>query len=184
MPTCIVQGGRAGFAEGVYPVLARDAAVAVASPVIQVEATVAGRDDTLTLIGLDALRAAAVTPGLVGEAADRLDVLRPDVVFVTPAAAAWLRVEPGDVVTLQSGVALVPLRVAGLVHGDASARLAVMDVAGLQDRFERVGYAHARRPARAPRRRPAATARARLAPRLPPGVSVRHAAQHLESTAR
>src|SRR5689334_13297814 len=58
----VIQGGRAGFGESLYPVVARDPAVAVASPVVQVEASVPGRDETLTLIGIDALRAAAVTP--------------------------------------------------------------------------------------------------------------------------
>jgi len=179
----IVQGGRAGFDERLYPVLARDEAVAVASPVIQVEATVAGRDDTLTLVGLDALRAAAVTPALVGATADRLDLLRPGVVFVTPAAAAWLHAEPGDVVTLQSGVDLVPLRIAGLVHGEPSARLAVMDVAGLQDRFGRSGTL-TRIDLRLRPGYDAAATVARLVPSLPPGVSVVTPRSSLESTAR
>jgi putative ABC transport system permease protein len=179
----VVQGGRAGFAEGVYPVLARDEAVAVASPVILVEATVAGRDDALTLVGIDALRAGAVTPALIGEAADRLDLLRPDVVFLTPTAAAWLHLAPGDTLTLQSGVDLVALRVAGLVHAERAARVAVMDVAGLQDRFGRAGML-----TRVDLRlRPGYDARAtldRLAPRLPPGVSIVTPVSSLDSTAR
>ena len=179
----VVQGGRAGFSQRIYPVLARDEAVAVASPVVQVEATVAGRDEPLTLIGLDALRAAAVTPALVGDAADRLDLLRPDAAFLTPAAAAWLGVEPGETIALQSGVDLVRLRIAGLVHGERAARLAVVDVAGLQDLFGRDGTLTRVDLRLRPGHDPRATA-ARLAAALPPGVSIVTPRSSIESTAR
>lgn len=179
----IVQGGRAGFSESLYPAVARDPGVAVASPVVQLEATVAGHDDTLTLIGIDALRAAAITPALVGDARDRLDLLRPDVVFLTPAAAAWLQLAPGDTVALQSGVDLVRLEVAGLVHGEHGARLGVMDIAGAQDRFAMDGRLM-RIDLRLAPGADAHAARERLARLMPPGVAIDSPRSNLESTAR
>jgi len=76
-----VRGPRAGFDEGLYPMLAHDEDVAVASPVVEIEAKIPGRDDTLTVLGVDAFRAAGVTPALIGDASDRYDVLRPDTIF-------------------------------------------------------------------------------------------------------
>jgi len=179
----VVQGGRAGFGEALYATFARDAAIAVASPVVQVEASVPGRDDTLTLVGLDVLRAAAVTPALVGDSGDRLDMLRPDVAFVTPAAAAWLGVQPGATIALQSGADAVTLRVAGLVHGQRSARLAVVDIGAAQDRFGRDGVLTRIDLRLAPGADARATA-ARLRAALPAGVSIVTPRSNVDSTER
>ena len=58
-----VRGPRSGFDEAVYPELARLAEVAVASPVVEVDAKLADRGDVLKIIGIDAFRAPAVQPG-------------------------------------------------------------------------------------------------------------------------
>src|SRR5262249_25784420 len=73
-----LRGPRAGFDETLYPELARLNEVAVASPLLEIDATLADREDVLKIVGIDAFRAAAVEPGLVAETEDRLDVLRPD----------------------------------------------------------------------------------------------------------
>jgi len=178
-----VQGGRSGFPEELYPRLARDAAVAVASPVLQLEATLPGADETLTLIGIDVLRAAAVTPGLVGEVQDRFDALRPDTVFLTSAALASLARRRGDTLTLQNGLDPVELRIAGVVHGNGEARMGVMDIGGMQDRFARAG-----RITRIDLRlRPGfdvKRTRERLARMMPAGVSVVSPRSNAESTER
>ena len=72
-----VRGPRGGFDETLFAQLARDPEIAVASPVVEVDARIAGRDEALRIYGVDAFRAAAVTPALVGAADDPLDVLRP-----------------------------------------------------------------------------------------------------------
>ena len=134
-----VRGPRAGFAEALYPEIARAPGVAVASPVVEVDAKVAGHAEALRVIGVDAFRAGRIQPGLIAASADRLDTLRPDVVFLSAAAMRALDVGVGDVVTLQAGLADVGLRVAGEVAGAANARLAVMDIAGAQAAFDRLG---------------------------------------------
>ncbi len=134
-----VRGPRAGFAEALYPEIARAPGVAVASPVVEVDAKVAGHAEALRVIGVDAFRAGRIQPGLIAASADRLDTLRPDVVFLSAAAMRALDVGVGDVVTLQAGLADVGLRVAGEVAGAANARLAVMDIAGAQAALDRLG---------------------------------------------
>ncbi|HVR92831.1 MAG TPA: FtsX-like permease family protein, partial [Casimicrobiaceae bacterium] len=134
-----VRGPRSGFDEAVYPELARLPEVAVASPVVEVDAKLADRGDVLKIIGIDAFRAAAVQPGLIADAANRLDYLRSDMLFLSVAAAHALGVAPGDTLNFQVALRAVPLRVAGLVPADAQQRFAVMDIAGAQANFDRLG---------------------------------------------
>jgi len=134
-----VRGPRGGFAEAVYPQIAAMPEVAVASPVVEVDAKLAGRADTLRIVGIDVFRAGYLQPGLIPAAAERFDVFRSDVVFLSPAAARWLDAGAGDAVALQVGLADVPLRVSGLLSAGAAQRFAVMDIAGAQARFDRLG---------------------------------------------
>src|SRR5208282_3138601 len=134
-----VRGPRRGFDEAIYAELARRPEVAVASPVLEVDAKLADRDDALQVIGLDAFRAAAVAPATAVDAGDRLDLLRPDTVFLSPAAAAWLGVGAGDRLRFQVGLGEVSLRVGRLVPAGAQQRFARMDIAGAQTSFDRLG---------------------------------------------
>jgi putative ABC transport system permease protein len=135
-----VRGARAGFDEALYPPIARLPEVAVASPALEVEARLPGRDEPLRLLGLDAFRAARLQPGLVGEGSERLDTLRSDTVFLSRSAAQFLELEPGHVLRVQVGLDDVALRVAGLLHDNAGdQRLAVMDIAAAQWRLHHLG---------------------------------------------
>ena len=135
-----VRGARAGFDETLYPPIAQRPEVAVASPALEVEARLPGRDEPLRLVGLDAFRAGRLQPGLVGEGSDRFDALRSDAVFLSRSGAEFVGLEPGAVLRVQVGLDDVELRVAGLLSGDAShQRLAVMDIAAAQWRFHRLG---------------------------------------------
>jgi len=178
-----VRGPRSGFDESLFVNLATDPDIAVASPVVEVDARIKGRDEALSIFGVDAFRAGAVTPSLMGNASDLLDVLRPDTVFLSPAAATWLRVSPGDKVTLQSGLRDVVLTVAGYVQAAASQSYAVMDVAAAQEQFGRVG-----RLTRVDLRvRPGADVgalRARLARELPAGIDVAPPQLRTDATTR
>lgn len=140
------------FDETLYPRLAQRAGVAVASPVLEVEAALPGRKTPLTILGIDVFRAAQVTPDLLGVAGggngngdgerQRSDMLADDAIFLSPAAMAWLGVQPGARLTLRTGAGAdsVTLRVAGgLRRAQAGQRLAVMDIGALQWRFGRVG---------------------------------------------
>ena len=166
-----VRGPRGGFDEAVYPQLARLPEVAVASPVVEADAKLEGRDDVLRIIGIDAFRAGAVQPGLIAESGDRLDHLRSDALFLSPAAARSLGVDRGGTLVFQVGLRVVTLHVAGLVPADVQQRFAVMDIAGAQSNFDRLG-----RITRVDLRlRPGVdidTVRERIQAQLPAGVAV------------
>ena len=134
-----LRGPRGGFPEAIFPGIARMAGVAVASPVVEVDAKVAGGDAPLKIVGIDVFRGGLIQPGLIAASADRLDSLRPDALFLSPAAARWLAVAAGDTVHVQVGLADVPLRVAGELAGAGKQRFAVMDIAGAQAAFDRLG---------------------------------------------
>jgi len=166
-----VRGPRDGFDESVFVRLAQDPDIAVASPVLETDARIKGRDDALAIFGVDAFRAAAVTPSLVGHARDPLDLLRPGVAFVSPAASASLGVRDGDVIIVQAGLSDLPLTVGGTVQSPAAQRYAVVDIAAAQEGFGRVGKL-TRIDLRLRPGIDAAVLRARLQQALPPGVAV------------
>ena len=166
-----VRGPRSGFDESIFAAIARVPGVAVASPVVIVDARLAGRDDALRVYGSDALRAAAVTPAMVGTGGDALDLLRPNMMFVSPAAAAWLGTDRGDRIELQSGLREVTFEVAGSVAAAGGQRYAVVDIAAAQDAFDRVGVLSSI-DIRARPGQDLADLRARIEQLLPAGVAV------------
>jgi putative ABC transport system permease protein len=166
-----VRGPRNGFDQAIYPEIAQLAGVAAASPVVEVDAKLAGRDDVLKIIGIDAFRAGAMQPQLIAQVPDRLDHLRSDTLFVSAAAARTLSVDRGDKLDFQVGLRTVSFRVAGVLAADAQQRFAVMDIAAAQTAFDRPG-----RITRVDLRlRPGVAIdalRERLQARLPAGVAV------------
>ncbi len=134
-----VRGPRSGFDERLYPVVALRSGVAIASPVVEVDARVAGTDESLRVLGLDMLRAAEIQPALVPSTRDPLEVLHPDVVYLSAPAAQWLGRAAGDTLALQSGAEVITLRIGGVLGAGIPQRVAVMDIAGAQTHFGRVG---------------------------------------------
>jgi putative ABC transport system permease protein len=134
-----IRGPRAGFDEAVYPRLASMTEVAVASPVVEADARIVGKTESLRILGIDVFRAGRVQPELLATSvADSLDVLRPDAVFLSPSAANWLAVKEGDAIRLQVGLDEVELRVAGLARAEGT-RYGLMDIAGAQTVLQRLG---------------------------------------------
>ncbi|MGH8678882.1 MAG: ABC transporter permease, partial [Burkholderiales bacterium] len=157
-----VRGPRTGFDETLYPALATRGEVAAASPALEIDARLGGREDSLKLLGLDVFRAAAVQPGLVAQVDDTLDLLRDDAIFLTPAAATSLGLGMGDLLHFQVGLERVTFRIAGLLrHAGAGQRLAVIDIGAAQQRFNRLTLIN------------------RIDLRLRPGVSAGHVVERL-----
>ena len=178
----VVRGPRAGFDEALYPRLARLPEVAVASPVVEADVRLAGREDVLRVVGLDVFRAGLVQPDLVvSSPADSLDVLRPDALFLSPAAATWLGVKEGDEVVLRIALGEARFRVAGLTRADGT-RFGIADIAGVQAGLGRIGRLN-----RIDLRlRPGVDAEAfgaRLAAELPAGVLAERPAAELKRAA-
>ncbi|MFS2020798.1 hypothetical protein ACEN88_29990, partial [Massilia sp. CT11-108] len=78
-----VTGREALFDEGIYPRLATHEGVALASPVLEVDAARADGQGSLKIVGLDAFRAGYIAPDLMGvpDASHPYDVLADDAVF-------------------------------------------------------------------------------------------------------
>ncbi|GAB4397481.1 MAG: FtsX-like permease family protein [Rhodoferax sp.] len=139
----------AGFlADAHYPTLAQLPGVAQAAPLLDIQtvAVQAGQRRGLRVIGVDALTLPAVLPELLphpaasggpgADAAQRGALFDPQVVYLNAAAQRMLN-HPTEV-TVQSGLQLHTLRVAGTVTAPGVA-LAVMDIAAAQDLFDKVG---------------------------------------------
>ncbi|MFM0148091.1 FtsX-like permease family protein [Paraburkholderia sp. RL18-085-BIA-A] len=137
-----VRGAQPWFDESIYPRLSTEPGVALASPVLALDVAVPGRNAALPVLGIDVFKASRIAPDLVGvPSPDRpFDTLASDTVFLSSAAQQWLNVKAGDDVALQSGTSIVRLRVAGgLVRTRPGQRLAVMDIAATQWKFDKVG---------------------------------------------
>lgn len=157
-----VEGGADGFDERLYPLIARVPGVAVASPVVEVEAKLIGRRGTLTLVGLDGFRSRLLQPAFAevltggGESrgptqeqaqeeaqeeqqeesseADNRSIL------LSASAARQLQLERGDFVEFQVGMRRERLRVSGVLPPAALQEFAgVVDIATVQWRFDRLG---------------------------------------------
>jgi putative ABC transport system permease protein len=134
-----LRGPRGGFDENLYADVARLPEVAVSSPIVEIDAKLVDRDDVLQIVGIDALRAAAVEPGLIAEVDDRLDLFRSDTLSLSPAAAQWLEVDRDATLRFQVGLREVKVHVAGRIGAGAHRRFAVMDIAAAQAGFDRLG---------------------------------------------
>jgi putative ABC transport system permease protein len=177
-----IRGPRSGFDERLYAELSRLPEVAVASPVVEIDAKLADREDVLKIIGIDAFRAAAVQPGLIAEAGERLDLLRPDVLFLSPAAAHWLDLAAGAAISFQVALRDATLIVAGLTPAGEQQRFAVMDIAGAQSNFDRLGLI-TRLDLRLQSGVDLAAFRDRLQQRLPAGIVVERPEASLAASA-
>lgn len=177
-----IRGPRGGFDDRVLERVAADPAVAVASPMVEVDARVldaadAGPNETriLKLIGIDPFRAAQVTPALLGVPADEGDglaLLADDALFLSPAAQAWLGVSPGQTLRLQSGLEAVTLRIAGGLPGARPRqRIATLDIGAAQWRLARLGLL-TRIAVRLKSGSEVTAAKARITASLPAGVFV------------
>ncbi len=146
-----VEGPRGGFDEQLFARVAAHPGVALASPVLATDVLVPGKDARLPILGVDALRAGWVTPGLMpdvpsgatvgddGEPESRF-ALFADGIFLSPAALEHFGVRPGDELEVQAGDRRVKLRVRGGLPGTRPGRLlGVMDLGFAQWRLGRLG---------------------------------------------
>ena len=146
-----VRGGRSGFAEALYPRMAGLPGIAVASPMLDIEAglAVAGPrssgsragPSTLRLLGIDPLRAVQIQPALFADQPQRIfELMKPDTVLLSATAAEALQLGAGDRLALQVGLAQVELEVAGVLPA-ASLRgnVGLTDIATAQWRLGRLG---------------------------------------------
>jgi len=132
---------REGVAESLYPELAKDPAVSVASPVLELAVALPGRRDTLKIIGVDPFLAATLQPALMGDIGSGIfDLFQPDSLFLSQSAAEQLQVRRGDLLPVVVGSSSRSLRVLGVLAQDTySQALGIMDIASAQWTFNQLG---------------------------------------------
>jgi putative ABC transport system permease protein len=128
----------------------------------------AGRDETLRVLGIDPFRALRLQPGFVAgggaNVADSAALLDARSAWLSPAAAARLGFRKGDTFRTLAASSAVEWKVAGVLEGLAGAGVvAVVDIAAAQQRFARLGRL------------------SRIDVRLRPGVDSRAASRALAS---
>jgi putative ABC transport system permease protein len=138
-----VQAPGLGFDEALFPKLAAVPGIAVASPVVEAQALLPGRDRSLKLIGIDPFRAMQLQPALAtagATAAQGDGLLAEDAVWLSPAAAQALDLGVGGTLDVQVALDPVRLRVAGLLPaGEYRQPLGMLDIATAQWRLDRLG---------------------------------------------
>jgi putative ABC transport system permease protein len=155
-----VRGGRSGFADSLYPQIAKVPGVAIASPGLELEAGIAGGARTIRIVGIDALRDAALHGVLHSE------LLKPDTVLLSTGAA---QLAGGPALRLIVGQKTVSLRVAGTV--EMPGVVALTDLSTAQWRLQRLGELN-KVEVRLARGAEASAVQARISALLPPGVFV------------
>lgn len=131
-----------GFDEALYPRVATARGVADASPVVSLDARIGGT--RLTLLGIDVIRAAAVTPSLIGIRPAGPDtgndgVFDEAALFLSRRALAQTKARVGEIVQATANGRTVPLRIAGTLPGADETAVGVIDIAAAQWRFGRLG---------------------------------------------
>lgn len=144
MADLVVDGSGAGFDERLYARIARLPGVAIASPVVQVQAKPAGQRAALTLLGMDAFRSRQLQPAYARLASSlarsQAGWSGQQAVHLSAAAARSLNLQAGDVLRLQVGLHSESFEVAGVLPAAAlQGRAGVMDIATAQWKFARLG---------------------------------------------
>jgi putative ABC transport system permease protein len=137
----VVRGPRAGFDESVYPRIARLPQVEAANPAVELDVPLARRQESLRIFGFDPLRAARIQPSLLPQRSGIVvDLFDANGIWLSPAAAQWLAVKPGDRLDVRVGTRAVTLTIGGLLpQGSYRQRIGVMDIASAQWRLDYLG---------------------------------------------
>jgi len=171
-PDIVIRGPSAGFDESLFAQLARAPEVAVASPVLELNLSVAPSSrPALKLLALDPFRAMSLQPQLMGALGGDLSALfAHDAIVLSRAAADEYGLERADTLGIEVGGEFKRLRVVDILPADIYPEsLGIMDIAAAQWLLGRLGRINRIDLSLRPGSDPAAV-RARLARQLPPGV--------------
>jgi len=140
----VIRGSRSGFPDDLYPRIARLPGARAASPAVEVDAQLAGRRETIRILGLDPFRAAEVQPHLLAGSRDAiLELLKGDAVLLSRAAADELGLAAGATLRVHTGSRVIALRIVEVLPpGATRQRIAIMDIAAAQWQLGRLGELH------------------------------------------
>lgn len=129
-----VRAAASGFDEQLFVRLARNPQVEALNPMLDLEATLPNRRQSLRIVGVDVFRARALQPALaaaIGPQVTRL--FAADAVVLTRRAAEQLGLQRSDRLTLVLGSRAVALRIVDVAPDDALGdALGIMDIASAQ----------------------------------------------------
>ena len=144
-----VEASAGSFDEALYPRIALLEGVAVASPVLRIEAKLGTRRGALTLLGVDAFRSRQLQPAWAGLAmtastseTSSSEPSDPDdqQILLSASAARLLDLRAGDTVALQVGLQSSSWRIAAVLPNEALREPAgVIDIATAQWKFAKLG---------------------------------------------
>ncbi|WBH15126.1 FtsX-like permease family protein [Sphingomonas radiodurans] len=131
-----------GFDERVYPRVVRAAGVADASPVVRLDARIG--DARVAVLGVDVIRAAMVTPSLIGLRPNGPDTSNDAafdeaMLFLSRRALVLTKSQIGAQVQVAANGRTASFRVAGTLAATDDAAVGVIDIAAAQWRFARLG---------------------------------------------
>jgi putative ABC transport system permease protein len=137
----VIRGPSEGFPESLFVDLARNPTVSAVSPVLELDAAVAGRRDTLKILGLDAFRAATLQPAIIADVGEGLfQLFEPDSIYLSSSAAQQLKLRRGDLLKVTVGNTNKSLRIIGILsEGAFPQALGLMDIAAAQWTFNAIG---------------------------------------------
>jgi putative ABC transport system permease protein len=137
----VIRGPRDGFPEQLFVTLAGNTSISALSPVLELDAALTGRNDTLKVLGIDPFRAAALQPALIGAIGDGIfQLFDSGAVYLSSTAARALHLQRGSALDVTVGSANRTLRVVGVLPEETySQPLALMDIASAQWIFAAVG---------------------------------------------
>jgi putative ABC transport system permease protein len=141
-PDVVIRGPAAGFDESLFTTLAREPAVALASPMLELQLALAPADHSaLKLLALDPFRAGALQPELIGALSADIDALfAHDAIVLSRAAADELGLERSDRLSINVGGNVKSLRVIDILPAHIFPEpLGIMDIAAAQWTLERLG---------------------------------------------
>ena len=135
-----IVGDANGLDEALYGRIAGLPQVGDLLPVAEAEAVLVPGSTPIRLIGTDALRAASVSPALLGRpaASSGKTPLDDDALFLPAPLAARLGLAPGDKITIDANGRSAAFTLTGDLPGQEE-DVAVIDIAALQWRFDRLG---------------------------------------------
>jgi putative ABC transport system permease protein len=134
----VVGRSPAGFAESLYPRIARMEGVAAVSPVVELAANTGGQPGRATLLGLDVLRAGRVTPSLIGT--PLASGFAADAAFVSRAVLTRTGKRRGDRLAVVAAGVRREVEIVGTLGGAGDDRaIIVIDIADAQWRFGQLG---------------------------------------------
>jgi putative ABC transport system permease protein len=148
-----VEASAGSFDESLYPQVARVPGIAVASPVVRIEAKLGAQRGALPIMGVDVFRSRALQPAWAGMAMTAISEPSPperavadanvpadQELLLSASAARLLQVQAGEVLWLQVGLQRSAWRIAAVLPADALREpAALLDIATAQWKFNQLG---------------------------------------------